>query len=344
MKAIVKIENAPGLNIVDLPKPSLLDNEILIKVRAVSICGSDISIYLWDDPWTRNTIKPRQIIGHEFSGIVEEVGKEVSDFSVGQKVTAEGHLYCGNCFYCTTGQAHICENQHLVGFDSPGAFAEYIAVPSHAVVGLDETISFELGAMLDPLGNALHAVSKANLLGSHVLVTGCGPIGLMTIMLANLAGARTIVATDISKYRLDLAKRIGADKAIFPHEIRDRILSDSSLGFDVWFEMSGSPDAIGLGLRSLRGGGHAILLGLPKSSVSVNVADLIVAKNITINGVVGREIKRTWWSVKRLLKNKDFRDLLGSLITHRFSYDAYEAAFELAVSRQCGKIILSPIS
>ena len=346
MKAIVKPNDGPGLDIVDAPIPDIEENEVLIKVFSASICGSDIPIYTWDDPWTRKTVKPGQIIGHEFCGTVVEVGKNVQNLRPNQRVTAEGHLYCGHCFYCMTGQAHICENQRLIGFDYPGAFAEYIAVPAQNVRLLDKSSPWGIGSLLDPLGNALHAISKVSLLGSRVLITGSGPIGLMTIALSRLAGAELIVTTDVSEYRLKMARQIGADEALSPKEakiwLEDQPMAFPGGGFDVWFEMSGHPDAVTEGVDLLRPGGWAIFLGLPKRKVSIDIANMIVAKNVTIAGVVGRQINKTWVQAAQLLKNEKFVETMVSIVTHYFTFAEYEKAFRLAQSRQCGKVMLLP--
>ena len=346
MKAVIKPNRAPGLKLIQVPIPTIGIRDVLIRVKAASICGSDIPIYNWDDPWVRDTIQPGQIIGHEFCGVVVECGKEVHKIAVGDFVTAEGHLNCGTCSHCRRGEAHICPNLKLLGFERPGAFAEYVAVPVSNVISLNN-LPLIVAAILDAFGNAVHAAMEVPLTNSTILVTGCGPLGLMVIALAKLSGGRRIFATDISQYRLDLAAKMGADIVLNPTTsddvealIMEETVADS--GVDVLLEMSGSPEVLKKGFEVLRPGGQAVLMGLSKQPILFDFANHIVAKGITIHGTVGRIMYKTWNQVQRFLDPAyNSRNVnLAPIITHRFMINEFERAFNLMISGECGKIIL----
>lgn len=345
MKALIKPTKAPGLQLVNVRVPEIEPHEVLIKVKAASICGSDIPIYNWDDPWTCNTVQPGQIIGHEFCGTVVEIGKEVNTVSVGEFVTGEGHLNCGTCGYCRRGQGHICPNQKLVGFDYPGAFAEYISIPASNIIRL-QGLPIVLATILDPFGNAVHAATTISLTNATVLVTGCGPIGLMTIALAKFSRARMVIASDKSQFRLDMASVMGADLTVSPGDadIVNTVLQEVSteFGVDVVFEMSGSPEAIVQGFKSVRPGGKVVMLGLPKREVKFDFANDLIAKGVTVHGIIGRKMYKTWEDLQKYLKGNDPNkriDLLP-IITHRLQLEDYEKGFELMRSGNCGKVIL----
>jgi len=341
MKAIIKGKKELGLEITDVPVPNLGPNDVLIKVKAAGICGSDLPIYFWNDPWTCNVIKSDQIIGHEFCGTVVELGGAVSSVKLGELVTAEGHIFCGECFHCKTGQSHICPNNKLVGFDYPGAFAEFICLPEQNIIHLNDT-RVDIGALLDPFGNVVHACSKVDLSGAFVMITGCGPLGLMTILLSRYFNAEKIIATDISAYRRDLAYQLGADLVIDPNkpDFLDAVdtIFLSRLGADVLVEMSGDPDAISQNIKKIRPGGICSLVGLPKTDVSVDLANDIIAKGITLYGIIGREIFKTWDAASKIAP------IIGidKIITHRFKFDDFDKAFGLLASGNAGKILLFP--
>lgn len=345
MKAVAKPDRGPGLKLVQAPIPEIGAHDVLIKVKAASICGSDIPIYKWDDPWVRDTVKPGLIIGHEFCGVVAGCGEQVSELRMGDFVTAEGHLNCGICNHCRSGEAHICPNLKLLGFERHGAFAEYVVVPAPNVIRLSN-LPLIVAALLDAFGNAVHAVGKISLANAAVLVTGCGPIGLMVVALCRVYGARRILATDISRYRLDLAGRLGADVVLNPVEddveslVKEETSADS--GVDVLLEMSGSPEAINQGFRVLRPGGQAVLMGLPKEPVLFDFANDVIAKGITTHGIVGRIMYKTWIEGQKLLSSKSNFGVgnLLPIITHRFMIDDFEKAMELVCAKECGKAIL----
>ena len=345
MKAVVKPNRAPGLELARVPISTIGVQDVLVKVRAASICGSDIPIYQWDDPWVRNTIQPGLIVGHEFCGVVVERGEQVHEIAVGDFVTAEGHLNCGTCMHCRNGEAHICPNLRLLGFERPGAFAEYVAVPASNIIRLDN-LPLIVAATLDAFGNAVHAAMKVPLTNTTILVTGCGPLGLMVITLAKFSGASRIFATDMSQYRLDLAIKMGADIGLNPTDddvealIMEETIANS--GVDVLLEMSGSPEALKQGFEVLRPGGQAVLMGLSKQPILFDFANDIVAKGITVHGLVGRIMYKTWNQVQRLLDPAHSSRTVNLLpiITHRFMIEEFEKAMDLMLSGKCGKAVL----
>ncbi len=343
MRAVIRGE--VGLEISEVPLPIPQSDEVLIKVLASAICGSDLPIYNWDDPWTREVVKPGQIIGHEFCGEVIEVGSNVEKISCGDFVTAEGHIFCGECFQCRTGLAHICSNIKLVGFDFPGSFAEYICIPARNIIKLPNLPKL-VAAIQDPLGNAVHAISKVNITGRTVLVTGCGPIGLICISLAKLAGANKIYATDISDYRLARALKVGATLAFNPNKcsVCEKILDETAMtrGVDVSFEMSGAPSAIQLCFDAVRPGGEVVLLGLPKKPMLFDFSNSLIAKGILIHGVIGREVFQTWFQSQQLQGSQALLDDLASMVTHAYPLEEYFRGFELMNKGECGKVVLLP--
>lgn len=347
MKAIIKPDKSTGLRLVNVPIPEISPQDVLIKIKAASICGSDLPIFSWDDPWITSTVKPGQIIGHEFCGEVCRVGNNVTSIEIGALVTAEGHIFCGACFHCRTGAAHICPNQKTLGFDFPGAFAEYIKVPAKNVIILDD-IPISIAAIQDPFGNAVHAISKANLLNKTILITGCGPIGLMCISLAKLSGSSRILVSDPSEYRLDIARKLGADYCFNPSKsnIKDEILSvaQESDGVDVFFEMSGNTEAIVNGFQAIRPGGKAVLLGLQKEPVFFDFANHLISKGISVDGVIGREVFKTWYETRKLLRNYShqlYKDL-ETIVTHCFILEDFQKGFDLMHRGLCGKVLLMP--
>jgi threonine 3-dehydrogenase len=345
MKAVIKPYQGPGLQLSQVPVPTIGVRDVLIKVKAASICGSDIPIYNWDDPWVRDTIEPGLVVGHEFCGVVVERGEQVHEVVVGDFVTAEGHLNCGSCTHCRRGEAHVCPHLKLVGFQRAGAFAEYIAVPASNVIRLDN-VPLIVAAILDAFGNAVHATMTVPLVNTSILVTGCGPVGLMAITLAKLSGARRIIATDVSQYRLNLAMRMGADILLNPatEDVEAVVMEETAAdsGVDILLEMSGNPEAIKQGFGLLRPGGQAVLMGLSKQPLLFDFANQIVAKGITVYGVVGRIMYKTWDQVQKLLDQAHNSGTvnLTPLITHRFMVEEFERGMDLMLSGKCGKVIL----
>ncbi|BAS26044.1 L-threonine 3-dehydrogenase [Limnochorda pilosa] len=341
MLALEKARPEPGARLVERPVPEPGPGQVLVQVTTASICGTDVHIYEWNE-WARARLTVPRVFGHEFCGRLVSVGPGVNpaEFQPGTYVTAEMHMACGRCYYCRTGQSHICQDVRIGGIDADGSFAQYVAVPAANVWKLDPSIPEEVASILDPLGNAVHTALSVPLTGRHVLVTGCGPIGLISVAIARMAGAASITATDVSAYRRELASRLGA-RALDPREgVLPRMLEQTDgLGADVVLEMSGHPTAIRDGLSSLKKGGEMVLLGLPGEPVALDLGEGIIFKEITLRGINGRRIFQTWYQVQALLQaGLDIRPV----ITHRFPLERYQEAFELAASGQCGKIILVP--
>lgn len=346
MKALVKSSQRKGLELLSVAVPTIGPHEVLIRVKATSICGSDIPVYDWDDPWVRETVLSGQIIGHEFCGTVVRYGEQVHMLSEGDLVTVEGHLNCGVCNHCRRGEGHICPHHKLIGFNSPGSFAEFIAAPASNVIRLEDRTPMILGSLLDPFGNAVHAAKAVSLVDSSILVTGCGPIGLMTMAIAKLSGARRIFVSDFSEYRLALARAMGADVTFNPNNtnVTDSILeaTRADYGVDIVFEMSGSPDAIVQGFKSVRPGGEVVMLGLPKQDVTLDFSNDLIGKGIRVHGIVGRRLYSTWLHALGLLVTAEIPRRVNVLpmITHLLAIEEYEQGFDLMRSGQCGKVLL----
>jgi threonine 3-dehydrogenase len=342
MNALRKIKAGPGLSFEPAPLPSIGPADVLVRVTAASICGTDLHIYGWDR-WSQGRIKPPVTLGHEFCGIVERVGDEVSAVRPGDVVSAEMHLSCGHCHQCRLGEAHICQNLRIIGIDRDGAFAEFVKIPASNIWKLDPAIPEHYGAILDPLGNAVHTVLAGDIAGQTVLVTGCGPIGLMAIAVAKACGSSTVFATETNAQRRAMAKKMGADVVIDPasENAVKRILADtSSTGVDVLLEMSGNPTAIQQGFGALRGGGRASLLGIPTESVPLDLVNNVIFKGATVQGIYGRRMYKTWVQMTALLKAGRLN--LDPLFGERTSMEKFEGAFTLLRGGLAGKILLYP--
>jgi threonine 3-dehydrogenase len=339
MRALVKARAERGLWLEEIDKPVPGHNDVVIKVGRAAICGTDIHIYQWDD-WARRTIPLPLAVGHEFSGVISEVGSEVKGLEIGDRVSAEGHITCGVCRNCRAGRRHLCRNASGIGVSRPGAFAEYIAVPAFNVFRLPDSISDELASILDPLGNATHTALSFDLVGEDVLITGAGPIGLMAIAVARYAGARHVVVTDINDYRLALARKMGASVAL---NVKSESLDDTMRelgmeeGFDVGMEMSGNPAAFRDMLRSMHHGGKVALLGIPPGDTAIDWTQVIF-KGLIIKGIYGREMFETWYKMSSMLQSGLN---IAPIVTHRFFIGDFREAFELMESGQSGKVIMS---
>jgi threonine 3-dehydrogenase len=340
MKAIVKEEPGPGLVVREVPQPACGPAEVLIKVRHAGVCGTDLHIAEWDE-WARGRIKPPLTVGHEFAGEVVRVGGEVDgEFEPGQLVTAEGHVVCGHCLQCRTGNGHICKKTEIIGVDRSGAFAEYIAMPATNVMKLDG-IPTEIGAIMDPMGNAFHTVLTAEVPGSVVLVLGCGPIGCFAVGVARAAGAKAVVAVDTNPKRLELARNMGATRTHLPGpRVRESVMELSEgNGADVACEMSGAVPALHSAFELVRNGGRVQLLGLPHGEVPINLATEVIFKGVTIYGVIGRKMYETWNQMQRFLRSGQFDP--RPVITHRFPLHQIDEALAAIRSGDAGKVILS---
>ena len=339
MKALVKAHSEKGIWMQDVPEPTVGINDVKIKIKKTAICGTDLHIYKWDE-WSQNTIKTPMIIGHEYVGVISEVGDGVQHFEVGDRVTGEGHIACGHCRNCRRGKLHVCENTIGVGVNRDGAMAEYLVIPADNVVKLDERISDEMAAIMDPFGNATHTALSFPVLGEDVLITGAGLIGSMATAICRFAGARYIVVSDISDYRLELAKKMGATMTINPTKgetIEGAIDTLKMNGFDIGLEMSGSPQAFDSMISNMYNGSKISLLGILPNTTTVDWSKIIF-KALTLKGIYGREMWETWYQMEQMLISGID---LSPIITHRMHIDDFQEGFDIMESGQCGKVILS---
>ncbi|WP_324668510.1 L-threonine 3-dehydrogenase [Geochorda subterranea] len=339
MAALAKLHPGPGLRLTRVEVPGVGPGQVRARVQLAGICGTDGHIYAWDR-WAASRIRPPVVLGHEWMGLVDAVGPGVEGIEPGDRVTAEMHFYCGQCRACRAGQPHLCRHLRIGGVDTDGAFAQYVVVPARNVWRLDPSIPDEVAAIMDPLGNAVHTALAFPLSGATVAVTGAGPIGLAAIAVARRAGATAIFVTETSAPRRRLAALMGADRVMDPRDV-DAVAvvleATGGEGVDVLLEMSGHPDAIRQGLRMVRPGGAVAQLGLPPGEVTLELGEQVVMKGLTLKGIHGREIFRTWMQTSELLRGGlDVRPI----VTHRLPLEAYEEAFELLASGQCGKIVL----
>jgi threonine 3-dehydrogenase len=342
--AIRKVARKPGLVLDEVPVPALRPDEVLVRVEAASVCGTDLHIHHWD-AWSAHRIKPPLTLGHEFAGTVVDTGAAVRHVTVGDYVSAESHITCGACFHCRTGHAHMCERTEILGVDRDGAFAGYVAVPESVIWQNDrDRLPPEIATLQEPFGNAVFATSQEDLAGKTVAVLGCGPVGLFTIAIARASGAGRILASDRLPYRLDLAARMDVTEAVNVEELddvpawfHDRNEGD---GADVVFEMSGAAPAIGDAFRIVRNGGRVILFGIPARPVVIDVAESMIFKNLTVSAINGRQIWATWFKTRWLLEHGVVD--LRPLVTHEHPLSEFEEAFaELDGGRAC-KIVLRP--
>ncbi|MGK0502985.1 MAG: threonine 3-dehydrogenase, partial [Alteromonadaceae bacterium] len=310
----------------------------LIKIRKTAICGTDMHIYNWDE-WSQQTIPVPMVVGHEYVGEVVGMGQEVRGFAIGDRVSGEGHITCGHCRNCRAGRRHLCRNTEGVGVNRSGAFAEYLVIPAFNAFKIPDNISDELASIFDPFGNAVHTALSFDLVGEDVLITGAGPIGIMAAAVARHVGARHVVITDINPYRLELARKMGATRAV---DVSKEDLQDvmnelgMSEGFDVGLEMSGVPVAFRDMLKKMNHGGKVAMLGIPPQDVSVDW-NQVIFKGLVIKGIYGREMFETWYKMASLLQSG--LDL-SPIITHTFSVDDFQKGFDTMGSGQSGKVIL----
>ena len=342
MQALMKTRAASGANLAKTGKPTVGPNDVLVRVEAASICGTDLHIYSWD-PVMADRIHPPMIFGHEFCGVVEEVGSEVSEIKAGQFVSAEMHVSCGHCLQCRIGQQHLCQKLEIIGIDRNGCFAEFVKIPASNILPIDPAIPRDYAALLDPLGNAVHTVLAGEIAGQSVAVVGCGPIGLMAIQVAKACGASQVYGIEPKLARIRLAREVGADHVFDPTEtdtveaIRE---ATGGAGADVVLEMSGHPKAIPQAFEMLRGGGRISLLGLPTEPVTLDLVSSIIFKGATVNGIYGRRMYDTWYRMLSLLKAK--RLDLDPIISARMPLDDYEKAFDLLSKGEASKILFYP--
>src|SRR5271166_102173 len=342
MKALRKMQPARGLSFETAKVPAIGPTDVLVRVRTASICGTDLHIYGWDR-WSQGRIKPPVTLGHEFCGVVERVGDEVDAVKVGDFVSAEMHVNCGHCHQCRRGEAHICQNLRIIGIDQDGAFAEFVKIPATNIWKLDAAIPERYGAILDPLGNAVHTVLAGAIAGQTALVTGCGPIGLMSIAVAKACGSSTVFATETNEKRRAMAKQMGADVVINPaaEDAVKRILAETGgTGVDVLLEMSGVATAIQQGFKALRAGGRASLLGIPTENVPLDLVNDVIFKGATVQGIYGRRMYETWVQMTALLKAGRLN--LEPLFGEQAQLENFETAFAKLHKGLAGKILLFP--
>lgn len=338
MRALVKAKREPGLWMEDVPKPAVGPNDVLVKVSKTGICGTDIHIYNWD-AWSQRTINVPMHIGHEFVGVVAEVGSEVTGFRPGDRVSGEGHITCGNCRNCRAGKRHLCRATQGLGVNRPGCFADYVALPAFNLFRVPEEISDEIASFLDPLGNAVHTALSFDLVGEDVLITGAGPIGVMAAAVASHVGARNVVITDVNAYRLDLARALGATRVVnVATEPLEGVMRELGMteGFDVGLEMSGNGSAFQSMLKNMIHGGRVALLGIPNTELAIDW-NQVIFKGLWLKGIYGREMFETWYKMAAMLRSG--LDI-APVVTHRFPVADFRTAFEVMRTGQSGKVIL----
>ncbi|MDN5863931.1 MAG: L-threonine 3-dehydrogenase [Gammaproteobacteria bacterium] len=338
MRALVKAKKAEGLWAEDVARPELGHNDVLIRITKTAICGTDIHIYEWNE-WAQHTIPVPMTVGHEFAGEIVELGSEVKGLEVGQRVSGEGHVTCGHCRNCRAGRRHLCPNTRGIGVNRPGAFAEYLSLPAVNVYPLPDSVPDEIAAFLDPLGNATHTALSFDLVGEDVLITGAGPIGCMAAAIARHVGARRVVVTDLNDYRLDLARKMGADRTVnvktqdLKQVARELCLTE---GFDVGLEMSGNAQALNQMISVMVNGGRIALLGLPPGDISLDL-NQVIFKGLFLKGIYGREMFETWYKMIAMLDSGlDIRPLL----THQLPVADFQKGFDVMLSGQSGKVVL----
>ena len=338
MRALVKARAEPGIWMEEVPVPEIGPNEVLIKVRRSAICGTDIHIYNWDQ-WAARTVPVPMVVGHEFVGEVAELGSSVTGYEVGQRVSGEGHIVCGQCRNCRAGRGHLCRNTLGVGVHRPGSFAEYVALPAHNVVAIPDDVPDEIAAIFDPLGNAVHTALSFDLVGEDVVVTGAGPIGIMGALVAQAVGARKVVITDINPYRLELARRLGVHHVVdATSEDLNDVMREEGMreGFDVGLEMSGSAVAFRDMIDVMNNGGKIAILGIASTAFEIDW-NKVIFKMLTLKGIYGREMFETWYKMIALVQGP--LDVSG-IITHRLGIDDFQQGFDAMKSGNSGKVVL----
>lgn len=337
MDALVKPVAGKGLELRRVPVPTVHAGEVLIKIHKTAICGTDVHIFNWD-PWAQLHIKPPMTIGHEYVGEIAALGEGVTGLTVGQRVSGEGHITCGRCRNCHSGNIQWCKDTSSVGVDRDGAFAEYLCIPATNVIPIPEDLPEDVVAFFDAFGNATHTALMFNLVGEDVLIVGAGPIGIIATGICRYAGARRVVITDVNDYRLGLAKRMGATAAVnIQREDLREVMKQQGLveGFDVGLEMSGSGAGFTQMISVMRNGGKISLLGIGNKPIEVNMND-IICKGLTLQGIYGRKLDNWHQMIYMVQGGLD----LTPVITHRFHYTEFEKGFEAMNSGHSGKVVL----
>ncbi|NLN90601.1 MAG: L-threonine 3-dehydrogenase [candidate division WS1 bacterium] len=341
MRCLRKTEPEPGFHLEQATKPVPLRGEVLIRVTSAAICGTDVHIYQWDE-WSANRIKPPTIIGHEFVGVVEQLGQGVTQpLEVGQRVSAEGHICCGTCYYCRTGKAHLCQSVEIIGVDRDGCFADWISMPAGNVWPIHADIPDRWASVMDPLGNAMHTVASADVAGASVLCVGAGPIGLFSVPIAKARGASRVIVSEPNAYRRGLAEAVGADLVLDPTtgDLEAAVMEVTrGMGVDVILEMSGHPGAFRQALRLARLAGTMVLLGIPSREFAIDWAEEVIFKALTLVGVNGRRMFETWYQTEEFLLTHG--PSIEPVLTHTMPMEDFDTAFRYLTSGRAGKIIL----
>ncbi|MBA5763791.1 L-threonine 3-dehydrogenase [Vibrio sp. 404] len=338
IKALAKLKPEEGIWMTEVDKPELGHNDLLIKISKTAICGTDVHIYNWDE-WSQKNIPIPMVVGHEYVGVVVDIGQEVRGYALGDRVSGEGHITCGYCRNCRAGRKHLCRNSIGVGVNRIGCFSEYLVIPAFNAFKIPDEISDDLAAIFDPFGNAVHTALSYDLVGEDVLITGAGPIGIMAAAVAKHAGARHVVISDVNEYRLDLARKMGVTRAVnAASESLEDVVSELGMlaGFDVGLEMSGNPSAFSSMLKTINHGGHLALLGIPPSNMGIDW-NQVIFKGLKIKGIYGREMFETWYKMATLIQSG--LDLTP-VITHHFKVDDFQKGFDVMRSGMSGKVIL----
>ncbi|HIJ56491.1 MAG TPA: L-threonine 3-dehydrogenase [Deltaproteobacteria bacterium] len=341
MQALVKDKPERGASLLDRPVPEIGDNDLLVKVKAAAICGTDIHIYQWNK-YASSRINLPLLFGHEYSGEVVQVGKNVTAFKEGDRVAAETHIPCCHCFQCTTGLQHICRDMKIIGVHVDGAFADYSVLPDVCAWKLDPSITYPVGATMEPFGIGVHALAYTQPVGKKVVVFGCGPIGIYAQMVAKLSGAECVIGVDITNERLELARKMGTDVILNATEVDvPQEIEKISKGFgaDIVVELSGNQAAVKNATRALRRGGDLVFVGLFSGPVEIDVTNDIIYKEAKVYGITGRVMWDTWWSAQSILLSGKLDP--GPVITHQFGLEDYDNALELAESGKTGKIVFN---
>ena len=338
MKALVKHTPEKGIWMEDVDVPQCGVNDVKIKITHTAICGTDMHIYEWDE-WAQKNLDLPLTVGHEFCGLIEEIGSAVTQYKVGDRVSGEGHITCNYCRNCRAGKQHLCHKTIGIGIHRDGAFAEYLVIPESNVWPIHNDIPSEIASFFDPFGNAVHTALTYNLTGEDVLISGAGPIGIIAAAICKFSGSRNIVITDINEYRLELALKLGATKAVNPEkESMKSVYNELGInhGFDVGLEMSGNSEAFNQMINNMYNGGNIALLGLLPNSTKINWDDVIF-KGLNIKGIYGREMYDTWYKMTQMIRSGLS---ISSVLTHRYKIDDFDKAFEILKSGNCGKVVL----
>lgn len=340
MKAIAKTRPEPGVEIVDVPEPMVRPGHVKIKLEAASVCGTDLHIYNWD-AWSSGRIKPPRIIGHEFCGTIVEIGDDVTERAIGDFVASESHIVCGHCLQCRMGQAHVCVNTQILGVDVDGGFAEFAVIPWENARPTPKTVSPLIASFQDALGNAVHTAMSGPIEGCTILITGMGPIGQFAVSVCKAMGAKAIYATEISEYRADIAKKVGADRVFNPmnENVVEELKALHPEGVDGVLEMSGHPTQLNLATQVVRPGGRISLLGVyAESSQALPVNDLIF-KGVDIHAIVGRRLWQTWDQMADLFASGKL--ILDPVVTHVMHFTQFQDAMELMKAGKAGKVVFT---